>query len=84
LGGSVRQISKFEASLVYKLSSRTARAIKRNPVSEKKINKKTKNNNKKQKTKQNNNKKKKRGRERERGEKDRELLKFNNKKTPCI
>jgi hypothetical protein len=28
-----RQISEFEASLVYKVSARTARAIKRNPVS---------------------------------------------------
>jgi hypothetical protein len=31
-GGRSRQISEFEASLVYKVSSRTARAIKRNPV----------------------------------------------------
>ena len=31
-----RQISGFEASLVYKESSRTARAIQRNPVSKKK------------------------------------------------
>jgi hypothetical protein len=36
LGGRGRQISEFEASLVYKVSSRTARAIQRNPVSEKK------------------------------------------------
>jgi hypothetical protein len=27
-----RQISEFEVSLVYKVSSRTARAIQRNPV----------------------------------------------------
>jgi hypothetical protein len=27
-----RRISEFEASLVYKVSSRTARAIQRNPV----------------------------------------------------
>jgi hypothetical protein len=27
-----RQISEFKASLVYKVSSRTARAIQRNPV----------------------------------------------------
>ena len=32
-GGRDRQISEFEASLVYKVSSRTARAIQRNPVS---------------------------------------------------
>jgi hypothetical protein len=40
LGGRSRRISEFEASLVYKVSSRTARAIQRNPVSK---NKKTKN-----------------------------------------
>jgi hypothetical protein len=33
LGGRGRQISEFEASLVYKVSSRIARAIQRNPVS---------------------------------------------------
>jgi hypothetical protein len=33
LGGRGRQISEFKASLVYKVSSRTARAIQRNPVS---------------------------------------------------
>jgi hypothetical protein len=32
LGGRGRWISKFEASLVYKVSSRTAGAIQRNPV----------------------------------------------------
>jgi hypothetical protein len=32
LGGRGRQISEFEASLVYKVSSRTARALQRNPV----------------------------------------------------
>jgi hypothetical protein len=31
-GGRGRWISEFEASLVYKVSSRTARAIQRNPV----------------------------------------------------
>jgi hypothetical protein len=36
LGGRVRWISEFEAGLVYKVSSRTARAIQRNPVSKKK------------------------------------------------
>jgi hypothetical protein len=36
LGGRGRQISEFEASLVYKVSSRTARAIQRNPVKPKK------------------------------------------------
>jgi hypothetical protein len=33
LGGRGRQISEFEASLVYQVSSRTARATQRNPVS---------------------------------------------------
>jgi hypothetical protein len=36
LGGRGRQISEFEASLVYKVSSRIARAIQRNPVSKNK------------------------------------------------
>jgi hypothetical protein len=34
LRGRGRQISEFEVSLFYKVSSRTARAIQRNPVSE--------------------------------------------------
>jgi hypothetical protein len=41
LGGRGRRISEFEASLVYKVSSRTTRAIQRNPVLK---NKKTKRN----------------------------------------
>jgi hypothetical protein len=32
LGGRSRRISEFETSLVYRVSSRTARAIQRNPV----------------------------------------------------
>jgi hypothetical protein len=36
LGGRGRQISEFEASLVYKVSSRIARAIQGNPVSKNK------------------------------------------------
>jgi hypothetical protein len=32
LGGRGRRISEFEASLVYKVRSRTARATQRNPV----------------------------------------------------
>jgi hypothetical protein len=39
LGGRGRQISEFEASLVCKVSSRTARATQRNPVSKNQINK---------------------------------------------
>jgi hypothetical protein len=47
LGGRGRQISEFEAGLVCKVSSRTARAIQRNPVSKNK----TKQNKRKQNTK---------------------------------
>jgi hypothetical protein len=36
LGGRGRWISEFEAHLVYKVRSRTARAIQRNPVSKNK------------------------------------------------
>jgi hypothetical protein len=36
LGDRGRQISEFEASLVYRVSSRTARATQRNPVSKNK------------------------------------------------
>jgi hypothetical protein len=53
LGGRGKQISEFKASLVYRVSSRTARATQRNPVW--KNQKKTK----KQKTKTKQNKKKK-------------------------
>jgi hypothetical protein len=35
LGGRGRQISEFKASLVYRVSSRAARATQRNPVSKK-------------------------------------------------
>jgi hypothetical protein len=51
LGGRGRQISEFETSLIYRVSSRTARAIQRNPIS--------KNKNKKQKPKTKQKKKKK-------------------------
>jgi hypothetical protein len=44
LGGRERQISEFEAGLVYKVSSRTARATQRNPVLEKTKQNKTKQN----------------------------------------
>jgi hypothetical protein len=42
LGGRVRRISEFEASLFYRVSSRTARATHRNSAS--KTNKQTKKN----------------------------------------
>jgi hypothetical protein len=51
LGGRGRPISEFEASLVYRVSSRTARATQRNPVSKtKKTNKKNQTNKKQNKT----------------------------------
>jgi hypothetical protein len=42
LGGRGRQISEYKANLVYRVSSRTAKATQRNPVSEKKKKKKKK------------------------------------------
>jgi hypothetical protein len=48
LGRKGRQISEFKASLVYRVSSRTARATERNPVSNKQNDKQT---NKQKKTK---------------------------------
>jgi hypothetical protein len=50
LGGRGRQISEFEASLVYRVNPRTARATQRNPVSKKQN--KTQNKTKQNKTKQ--------------------------------
>jgi hypothetical protein len=41
LGGRGRQISEFKASLVYRVSSRTARTTQRNPVLKTKQNNKT-------------------------------------------
>jgi heme-binding NEAT domain protein len=61
LGGRGRWISEFKASLVYRVSSRTARAIQRNPVSKTKQNK-TKQN--KTKTNQNKPKQKKKKKKR--------------------
>jgi hypothetical protein len=58
LGGRGRQISEFEASLVYRVSSRTARASQKNPVSKKK--KKKKKRKKKRKEKKRREKKRKR------------------------
>jgi hypothetical protein len=49
LGGRGRQISEFEASLIYRVSSRTARATQGNPVSKNKNKNKTKQNKKKKK-----------------------------------
>jgi hypothetical protein len=47
LGGRGRQISEFEASLVYRVSSRIARATQRNPVLKNKKQKQNKTKNKK-------------------------------------
>jgi hypothetical protein len=55
LGGKGRQISDFKASLVYRVSSRTARATQRNPVSKtKQTNKQNQKKKKERKEKQNN------------------------------
>jgi hypothetical protein len=51
LGGRGRRISEFEASLVYRVSSRTARATQRNPVSTSKKRKEKKRKEKKRKKK---------------------------------
>jgi hypothetical protein len=63
LGGRGRQLSEFKTSLVYRVSSKTARATQRNPVSKKKKkrkNEKTKNKKQtKQKTKKRKEKEKK-------------------------
>jgi hypothetical protein len=42
LGGRGRRISEFEASQVYRVSSRTARATQRDPVSKNKTKQKNK------------------------------------------
>jgi hypothetical protein len=47
LGVRGRWISEFEASLVYRMSSRTARATQRNPISKKRKQNKQKNKTKK-------------------------------------
>jgi hypothetical protein len=54
LGGRGRQISEFKASLVYKVSPRTARATQRNPVSKTKQNKTNKQTRKKETNKERN------------------------------
>ena len=59
MGGRGRRISEIEASLVYSMSSRTAKAIQRNPVSKKN---QTKPNPNKQTNKQTKKKKKKKER----------------------
>jgi hypothetical protein len=63
LGGRGRRISEFKASLVYKVSSRTARAIQRNPVSK---NETKRNETKRKEKKRKEKKRKEREREKER------------------
>jgi hypothetical protein len=67
LGGRGRRISELEASLVYKVSSRTARAIQRNPVS------KTKRKEKKRKEKKRKEKKRKEKKRKEKKRKEKSL-----------
>jgi hypothetical protein len=69
LGGRGRRISEFEASLVYRVSSRTARAAQRNPALKKKKQKNKKNNKKKKERKRKERKEKKRKGKRRKGEK---------------
>jgi hypothetical protein len=52
LGGRGRRISEFEASLVYRVSSRRARATQRNPVSKNQKKKKKKKKQRKEKEKE--------------------------------
>jgi hypothetical protein len=52
LGGRNRLFSEFEASLVYRLSSRTARATQKNPVSKNKQTKERKTDRQKERTKE--------------------------------
>jgi hypothetical protein len=59
LGGRGRWISEFQDSLVYRVSSRTARATQRNPVLKHQNKTKTKQKQQQQNNNNNNNKKKK-------------------------
>jgi hypothetical protein len=53
LGGRGRQISEFEVALVYRVSSRTARVIQRNPLSKNQNQNNNNNNNNKTQTNKN-------------------------------
>ena len=67
MGGRGRWISEFKASLGYRVSSRTARATQRNPVSKKQKQKQKKQKTNKQKTNKTKKKeKKRRGKKRKR------------------
>jgi hypothetical protein len=83
LGGRGRQISEFEASLVYKVSSRTARAIQRNPVWKKNKNKKTeKRKEKKRKEKKRKEKKRKEKKRKEKKRKEKNQVWWHTPGTP--
>jgi hypothetical protein len=71
LGDRDRQFSEFEASLVYKVSSRTARDIQRNPVSK---NKKKRKKRKEKKRKEKKRKEKKRKEKKKRKENYQSIL----------
>jgi hypothetical protein len=75
LGGRVRQISEFEASLVYRVSSRTARATQKIPVSclEKPKKKKEKKERKKEKKRKEKKRKEKKRKEEKRNLETRQL-----------
>jgi hypothetical protein len=66
LGGRGRQISEFGASLVYRVSSKTARATQRNPVSGEKERKKERKEGRKEGRKEERKKERKKEREKER------------------
>jgi hypothetical protein len=69
LGGRGRQISEFEASLIYRVSSRTSRATQRNPVSKnqrKRKEKKRKEKKRKEKKRKEKKRKEKKGKEKKR------------------
>jgi hypothetical protein len=63
LGGRDKRISEYEASLVYRVSSRTARAIQRNPDLKTKTKTKTKTERKEKKRKKKRKRKKKKRKE---------------------
>jgi hypothetical protein len=88
LGGRGRRISEFEANLVYRVSSRTARAIQRDPVSEKKEKRKKRKEKKRREEKRREEKrreekrKEKKRKEKKRKEKKRKEKKRKEKKKP--
>jgi hypothetical protein len=69
LGGRGRQISEFKASLVYRVSSRIARATQRNPVSKNKQTNKPDKKRKKERKKERKKRKEKKRKEKKRKEK---------------